>query len=182
MTTWPNWVDLIVITLLLVKCYGGFHRGFLTELFRSIGAVAVTALTVNYSGVVANWVQPWLKFDPVVVTFLVFWLLFLGLMFIRRWLLNLVAQAITWERMHWTTQGLGLILGALQGFWWSGVILLALSSSGFTYLAQSVEERSVSGPQLLTIARESLERVTDHFPGGEGRGPTLMPPAKLTLH
>ncbi|MBI1991840.1 MAG: CvpA family protein [Candidatus Omnitrophica bacterium] len=178
MTTWPNWVDLIVATLLLLKCYGGFHRGFLTELFRSLGAVVVTALTINYSGVVASWLQPWLRFDPVLVNVLVFWLLFLGLMFIRRRLLSLAAQAITWERIHWTTQGLGLVLGALQGLWWSGIILVALSSSGFIYLQQSVEERSVSGPWLLTISREYLEGLSDRFPGGAYRGPTLIPPLR----
>ncbi|MBI3011835.1 MAG: CvpA family protein [Candidatus Omnitrophica bacterium] len=166
---------------MLLKCYGGFHRGFLTELFRSLGAVAVTALTINYSGVVASWLQPWLRFDPVLVNFLVFWLLFLGLMFIRRRLLNLVARVIQWERIHWATQGLGLVLGALQGLWWSGIILVALSSSGFIYLQQSVEERSVSGPWLLSTSREYLERLSGYFPGGENRGPTLIPPARLTL-
>ena len=177
-TTWPNWVDLVVLTLFLIKSYNGYQRGFFIEFFRLIGIICVTVVAVNYSSTVTRWVQAWIALDPVLTGFIIFWLFFLSLLFLRRLLLRGLAQLIKWERVHWITQGLGFICGALQGLWWVGLIVLACSSSGFTYLRESVEERSVVGPRLLTMSRDYLERLSDLFPGGRNREPSLIPSAK----
>lgn len=179
MTTWPNWVDLVIVTILLVRCYNGFHAGALGECLKLIGTVCATVLTMNYAGVVADWLQGWFRFNPTLTDLLGFWLLLLALLFARNLLLGLVTRLIKWERVHWTIQGIGLALGALQGLWWSGLLLLALASSGFFYLRESVEQRSVLGARLLPISRESIERVSDRFPGAHNRLPDLVPPMKL---
>ena len=178
MTTWPNWVDLIVLILVLTRGYNGLHRGALMELLRLTGVVVVTVLVVNYASVVESWLRPWLRINAAASTVLVFWGCFFLSMFIMNRLLGYASQAITWERSHWLTQGIGLVLGTLRGLWWSGLILLVLSSSGVTYLQESVEERSLVGPGLLAISRETLEQLSDRFPGGQNRGPILIPPVK----
>ncbi len=86
-----------------------------------------------------------------------------------------VAGVIKWERVHWLLQGMGLLLGGLRGLWWSGFLLIVLASSGFNGLRQSVEERSLIGPQLLPVARRSLEQVVERFPGALPRGSDLVP-------
>ena len=148
------------------------------ELLRLIGAVAVTLVVVNYAGVVGGWLRPWWRIDAVLAAFLVFWGSFVIAMFVMNRLLGSAAQLITWEHSHWLTRGIGLLLGALRGLWWSGLILLALSSSGFFYLQESVEERSLVGPRLLAIAHDTLERLSDSFPGAHHRGPSLLPPVR----
>ena len=52
MTTWPNWVDLIILILILRMSYNGFGRGLLMEMLQLAGAVAITCLSVNYWGLV----------------------------------------------------------------------------------------------------------------------------------
>ena len=178
MTTWPNWVDLIIVTLVLRACYNGFGRGILAELLSLIGAVSVTALTVNYTETVKGKLGSWLWFNPSVNAFLVFWGLFLILLFAVRLLLRRVTEVLKWERVSWLTQGIGMVLGGVRGVWWSGFIILALSSSGFSYLQESVEHRSLLGPRLLELSQANLERIADQFPGAQGRGETLIPPAK----
>ncbi len=148
------------------------------ELLRLIGAVVVTLVVVNYASVVGGWLRPWWRIDAVLTVFLVFWGCFVVSLFIMNRLLGYATQLTTWERSHWLTQGIGLLLGALRGLWWSGLILLALSSSGFMYLQESVEERSLLGPRLLAITHDTLEQLSDSFPGAQHRGPTLIPPAK----
>lgn len=175
---WPNWVDLIVVIVLLRTCYSGFGRGFLTELLNLAGAVTVTAIAVNFWGVVAKRLQPWLWIDPAYTPVVVFWLIFLTMALGLRWVLARVGDVIKWERLHWTIQGLGLLLGGLRGLWWAGFLLIVLTTSGFVYLRDSVEARSVLGPRLVEIARNSMGRIADRFPGASSRGVTLVPPMK----
>lgn len=179
MTTLPNWIDLTVVTIILRTCYNGFGRGFLTELLSLVGAVTITSLTLNYAGVVSARLKALVQLQPSLVSVAVFWGLFLIVALAVRVTLRRVAEVIKWERLHWTVQGAGLVLGGLRGLWWSGFLLVALSSSGFVFLRQSVEARSMFGPRLLSISREGLARAADRFPGAGGRGPELVPPMKL---
>jgi len=91
-----------------------------------------------------------------------------------------LTEVIKWERLHWAIQGLGLMLGALRGLWWSGMILVVLTASGITYLQESVEQRSVLGSHFAQVARESIQRIADRFPGASLRGPVLVPPLRPT--
>jgi len=175
---WPNWVDLVVVIVLLRTCYSGFGRGFLTELLNLAGVISVTAITVNYWHTLTKRLQPWLWIDPAYAPLVVFWLIFLTMALGLRWVLARVGDVIKWERLHWTIQGLGLILGGLRGLWWAGFILIVLTASGFAYLRDSVEARSVLGPRLVEIARGSMGRIADRFPGASGRGEAFVPVMK----
>ena len=176
METLPNWIDLIVITLVLRTCYNGFGRGLLTELLSLIGAVSSTSLTLNYAGVVSKWVTAWVPTGGSFMRVGVFWGFLLTVTLVVRIVLRRAAEVIKWERLHWAMQGMGLVLGGLRGLWWSGFLLVVLSSSGVAFLRQSVEERSMFGPRLLHVAREGLARAADRFPGARGRGPEPVPP------
>jgi len=176
--TWPNWVDLIVLILLFRGCYSGFGRGVLAELFNLALAVGTTMLVLNYWSVVAGWIVPWLWFDHTLGTFLLFLALLLLGVVLSHEILRRLGELVKWERLHWTTQGLGLILGGIRGLWWAGFILIVLASSGFVYLSESVEQRSVMGPRLISLAHESFSRVANRFPGAQHRGREFVPPAR----
>ena len=176
---WPNWVDLIVVTILLRTCYSGFGRGLLAEVLNLVGAVGVTSLTVNYWAWLVHKLRPWLWMDTTLANFIVFAVSFLALMFMVHFIIRRLTELLKWERLHWAIQGVGLVLGGVRGLWWSGVFLVVLTSSGVVYLRSSVEERSVLGPRLVRVARDSLEQVADRFPGAGARGGGLLvPPMK----
>lgn len=181
MKVWPNWVDLVVITLFITFCYNGFGRGFLGEVFHLIGSVVATTLTINYAGFLTRWIVNWLPLPPEKVAVVVFWLLFLILMLSMRWLIKRLNQLMHWERLHWFIQGVGLFLGGVRALWWSGFILITCVSSGFSFLQESVEQKSVLGPRLVGISRTTFERVSDRFPGAQYRGESPVPPLDILL-
>lgn len=181
-TTWPNWVDLVIVIILLRTSYNGFGRGLLTEILSLAGAVCATIFTINYVNLVTRWVSPWVWFNQTVAGFIIFIALFLILIFVVHVVIRRLTEVIKWERLHWAVQGLGLMVGALRGLWWSGVILTVLTSSGVIYFQESVEQRSVLGPRLAQMARAHLEQIADRFPGASLRGPALIPPLKPTAH
>ena len=178
MKTWPNWVDLIVIIVVLRSSYNGFCRGFFAEILNLLGALTITALTVNYAGLLARVVQPMVWFNPIVTSFLVFWTLFLICLLAIHLLLRRVTEVIKWEHVHWVLQGSGLVLGGLRGLWWAGFIVLSLTSSGFVYLHESVEERSVLGPKVLEQVHHYMKQGIDYFPGTQYQSEALIPPIK----
>ena len=179
MTRVPNWVDLVVLTILFTKCYNGFHRGFFTELFRLVGLVATTTLVVNYTRVVVGSIQSWLGSNQTLISFMVFWICFLGGILLVHLAVAAAARLITWERIYWVTQLSGLVFGALQGLWWSGLLLITLTTSGFVYVQESVEQRSVFGPHVLSMWRQQLEYVSGTLPGAPNRWSTVVPPMRM---
>ncbi|MDP3723352.1 MAG: CvpA family protein [Candidatus Omnitrophota bacterium] len=172
---WPNWVDLLVVILFLRMCYSGQAHGLLWELLHLVGLISVTALTLNFSTPAAQWLESWLRASPILAAAVGFWGLFLGLLAVKRLLVKLITHAVKWEGAHWAIHGLGGLLGGIRGLWWSGFILIALSLSGWTYVQESVEQRSILGPGLVEVSRKSLTRVADCFPGAQARGQALIP-------
>ena len=172
---WPNWIDVVALTLILRMGYNGSLRGFFTEILNLTASVSITAFTVNYAGLVTGWLQPQWWPAPHVTELAGFWGFFLVLVIGVRLLLKRVAQLIKWERIHWIIQGMGMLLGGLRGLWWSGFFVIVLASSGVTWLRQGVEERSLIGPALLSASRAILEDVAGRFPGAQPHGAELVP-------
>ena len=180
MTRWPNWIDLLIVSIIFKTCYNGFVRGILAELLNLIGAVGVTAVTLNFAGVVTKWLQPWITTAPYIVTLIGFWGLFFALFVMVRLIVRRVTELLRWERLYWFVQGIGLFFGGVRGLWWAGFLLVVLVSSGFPFLAVSVEKGSVLGPRLLVVAQVTLEQVADRFPGAPYRPVVLVPPIQPT--
>jgi uncharacterized membrane protein required for colicin V production len=143
-----------------------------------MGVVALTVLTLNYGGVAAAWLAPWVGWPPYLVALTGFWGLFAILWFTVRFTIRRVTELLKWEQVHWVIQGVGFFLGGVRGLWWTGFLLIVFVSSGLTFLAASVEQESVLGPRLLKIARTSIQRVADRFPGAQRRGGVPVPPLR----
>jgi uncharacterized membrane protein required for colicin V production len=152
----------------------------LTELLTLLGVVSVTALACNFYGVVAQWVLPWWRHDPNVLQLVCFFLLLFGGVLFLHALLRKLETLIKWERLHWTIQGMGLILGGIRGLWWGGLAVLLMLALGLPYLTNSIQERSVLGPHLVTVATQSIEWVADRYPGHASRV-VLIPTMNIRL-
>ena len=147
-----------------------------TEILYLLGAISVTALTVNYWNLLLSWVRPWSSLPVQLIAPIVFWALFLIVLVFAHMVLHRLTGLIRWERLHWLIQGIGMIVGTVRGLWWSGLILLALTMSGFAYLQESVQQRSVVGPRLALLSRTQIEWIADKFPGARFRGDVFIPP------
>ena len=179
---WPNWIDLIIVTIIWATSYSGFGRGFLAEFLNLISAVAITALTINLAEPAAGFLRAWLPLSPPAVTVLAFWGLFLTLWFAARAIRKRVADVIKWERFNWFIQGMGLLLGGLRGLWWAGFLLLALTASGYSFLNESVNKQSVLAPRLLNAFHVSLEEASHRLPGARFKGEHPVPPLRPVTH
>lgn len=176
-TTWPNWVDVIIVTIVIRTSYVGFSRGILSELLDIAVLISITVLTINFGEAISRGIREQAAVDPVLVTYIIFWAFFLSLIVMARAVFRRLTAIIgKWEPIHWMIRWIGMLIGAGRGLWWAGVVLVALTSSGFVYLRDSVETRSLLGSRMVGVARQTLEHVADYFPGATQRSEHLMPP------
>ena len=126
-----------------------------------------------------GWFGEQLGLKQPFLNWLAFWTLFLVLVFAIRWLIKRVASFLKWDSLMWLTQWTGLALGAVRGLWWTGICLLILVSSGWSYLQESIEQRSLGGPKVIELWRQGITRVTEHLPLPSGVD-TTFPPAVVT--
>ena len=180
MTSWPNWVDLVVLSLLARGCFFGFGRGVIAELLYFLGAVCVTVLACNGSIGLSHWVAPWWHNDPELLQAAAFWLVFLvGLLLVYR-ILRQLAAAVLREGLHpWPTQLLGLIIGAIRSAWWTVLLLLFLQSLNSDYLNASIQQRSLSAPHLTKFVEPHMRLVVEVFPGHPQSRNPLIPTMKI---
>ncbi|HEX9780588.1 MAG TPA: CvpA family protein [bacterium] len=171
----PNWVDLAILIVFWRGCYGGLARGLFPELVRLAVAVVITALTLNYAGIVIVTVQPLLG-GGLLAQFLLFLAFFLTLVLIARLTIRQVAKLTELDKRTWGLHALGLLVGGVRGLWWAGCLTVLLVSTGVPYLRASVMDRSLIGGRLTGIAERTLVGVADRFPGAGFRSRVLIPP------
>lgn len=178
--SWPNWVDLVILTIVLTASYRGVGRGVLAELFNLVGVVSATALSCNYYPLASEKIAPWLSVvKPEILTFSTFLIL---LVVARCVLVGIVARLlvrlIKCDVTSWITNTGAFLLGGLRGLWWSGLLLLILLATDTPYLKESIEARSLAGPRLVQLSQHSVGWVTQHYPGAVAQAepvPTLKP-------
>ena len=175
MTYLPNWVDFIVLILLLRATYVGFDGGVLAAVLNLLAAVSATSLAVNYAMPLWTLLDPWVPLYEAVGQWASFWLLFLCTVLTMQWLARKVTGATKGERIYSITQIFGVVFGALRGLWWSAVFLIALVSSGLPYLVESATQRSLAAPSMISPARELVARVAEQYPGAGNRHQSLIP-------
>lgn len=176
--TWPNFIDLIIVSIFLIDCYKAFGRGLLTELLSLVGAVTVTSFAMNWWRPTAQRLAPYLWTDAQMATFLVFLGMVLFGLLVVHFIVQKLSDVFKWERLHWGIQGLAMVFGALRGLWWAGLMVVILTASGFDYLKKSVMDESILGPHLQALAEQHIAQMADLFPGAGHRGTALVPPMR----
>lgn len=154
-----NWIDILVITLLLRICYVAIKKGLLSEFFKLLGTIAAIYLSLHYYTILSDWVGERL---PVVkekapLEFLDF-LMFLVLAILGY--LIFVALRFTFYRFIKTeatprlNQWGGFILGMARGFLLLGLVIYALVISSIGYLKTSVKN-SYLGGRIIQLAPDT---------------------------
>ena len=171
-----NWVDVFILTIVFRTLYTGFSRGLLNELFGLLGLLASSVLAMYFGGLVMDWIGIQLNVRQPVLNWLVFWVLFLLLVLGIRWVVKRLASFLKWDSLTWFTQWAGLALGAVRGLWWAAICLMILTSSGWSYLQESIEQRSLCGPTVIALWRGGMTRMVAYLPSASGIE-TAFPPA-----
>jgi uncharacterized membrane protein required for colicin V production len=119
-----NWVDFVLIALLLTAIIIGSKKGLVRELSASVAVFTVIILTVNYIDGFAVWVNDKLGVSPLISAFVSFILLLAFSYGLFKLLAYLFYQVATIKSAGKRDQVGGAIVGLVRG--WLSIGLLTL--------------------------------------------------------
>jgi uncharacterized membrane protein required for colicin V production len=149
-----NWVDVVVVIILIRIGYVALKNGLVLELFKFLGTILATYLSLHYYIIFSEYLgsRMGLKNIPweflVLLSFIILAILgYLILVVLRKIFSRLIKLEAVPKLNKWG----GFILGIARAFLSISLIMFILIISGRSYLKESVKA-SYSGSYLFSIA------------------------------
>ena len=178
MITKINWVDLLIVIIMLRISYVAFQDGLSHEIFPLFGTAGTAVICLQYYHKIALFIHNNAVTVPTAlldfVTFVVL-IVIVGLLFK---LLRVVVDKLIKVTWHPAAEKFGgLLCGALRASVVVSMVLIILALMPLPYLQRSIRDRSLMGMQFLRIAPNIHSKVSWALPtlkleegstGGEG--------------
>ncbi len=159
-----NWVDVLVIVVLLKVCYAASKNGLPVEIFKLLGTVAATFIALHYYTALSDFALSGInkpKMSLEFVDFLCFLVLAEASYLIFVFLRKITFQLIKIEAVSTLNKWGGFILGIARAVLLSGLIIFALTISSITYFKNSVIS-SYSGKRLFKVCLDTYTAIWDN--------------------
>lgn len=160
-----NWVDVLVVIIMIRICYVAFMDGLSHEMFPLIGSVIVLITSLRYYQTFGSAIsQNLFGFSPEVANFLSFTIIIIGMGFIVRVLKGLLDKIVQVSWHPILEKFGGLVLGIAKGAIVTSLVLIMLALLPLPYLQWSIRERSLTGMSFLRIGPVIYSKTAGLFP------------------
>lgn len=159
-----NWIDLLVVILLVRSGYVGFTKGLSWELFRLVGCVAAALISVYYYENVAQLASDYVSALYPFSKLISFTGLYLIIFLIFKFINALIAKLVLIEIFSTLEHLGGFLLGLVRGSIILSLLLISLLYVPIPYFEKSVRERSYIGPGVVKIVPFMYEKASNIFP------------------
>jgi membrane protein required for colicin V production len=160
-----NWVDILIVTVVLRISYVAYKDGLSHEIFPLIGSVGTAVLSLHYYRNLSQYIyQNAVKLPMRLLDFLSFVILLIVIGLIFK-LLRVISDKIikvTWHPL--VEKAGGLIVGFARGSVVVSILLVILSLMPLSYLQWSIRDRSLMGMGFLRIVPGIYARVSGALP------------------
>ncbi len=165
-----NWIDILVLIILIRTSYVGFTQGIFYE-FLTTASVIIAAFVALYKFKdIGGFFVDKLNLPIEFSNFLGFILLVLGTFAVVRYIRNLLFKIVKVEIFSTFQKYGGLIAGFLRGSLLASLILLCLLLIPNDYIRYSVRDRSFSGVAFLKVAPICYDYTVGVIPRLKGAG------------
>jgi uncharacterized membrane protein required for colicin V production len=159
-----NWVDVLIVIIVLRNTYIGSHRGFLGELFYILGVYLTIILAIHLYSIVSNFMNRYLLI-PLNVSDLISFLLITFIIFFGfRFIYGFIQKIIKVDVFPVINKVGGSLLGFCRGYVVSTLVVLILLLIPIEYITISAKTRSVFAPFFIktgvTLYRKSLSVIS----------------------
>lgn len=169
-----NWIDVLVVILILRISYVGFRNGLSHEIFPFSSAIIISIIGLNYYHKIGSYISSNLVKMPIALSdFLSFLILILATGFILK-LVRVVLDNIIKVEWHPLVERLGgALLAMLRAVVVTSLVLITIALMPFSYLQWSIRDRSLIGMYALRAAPEIYDRFSWFIPGIKAKGDKL---------
>ena len=163
-----NWVDVLVVILMLRISYVAFRDGLSHEIFSFLGSVLIVILVMRYYAVFGSFISRNTMNMPAELSdFLSFIILVAASGFLVR-LLRIMLDKVLKIQWHPMIEKLGgLAVGMMKAYIVTGIVLMALDLMPLSYLQRSIRDKSLTGKYFLAAAPRIYNRLEVFLPAAK---------------
>jgi hypothetical protein len=159
-----NWLDIVLLVLILRGIYIGVKLGLTAELFNFFGILVSLILAVLWYSRTADVLVVNFKLPVWLSQFLCFIIIAQLIRFIFKYGLALLLKILNVQFIPQLERIGGGIIGFGRGIILSGIIILAIGLIPNNYLRESIEEKSFSGKFLVKATEGTYLSLTFWLP------------------
>ena len=160
-----NWVDVLVIIIILRTSYVAFSEGLSHELFPLVGSLVLAISSLHYYARLGTFIRTNLMNMPVAMSeflSLLAIVVVVGLLFkLLKFLLDLIIK-VEWNPL--VEKFGGIVVGIFRAFVAASLVLMIMSLIPLSYLQRSIRDRSVTGTYVLGICPYIYEKACKVLP------------------
>ena len=172
-----NWLDFVLLALLVGSIALGVKRGLIREVMGFIGLVIGVVVAINKVDAVTAWVLSHMKASPVAVSFISFVLILAAFYFAFRLLGVLFNKALSISSLGRIDQVGGGLIGFIRGWVLVGFVLFLLFYLPFPQRFYDSIENSFFAPALTGSVPMIYEGTVFLHP----QSPAFMPKIRSSL-
>lgn len=172
-----NWLDFVLLALLIGSIALGVKRGLIREVMGFIGLVIGVVIAINKVDAVTAWVLSHMKASPVAVSFVSFVLILAFFYVAFRFLGMLFKKAISLSSLGKIDQVGGGVVGFVRGWVLVGFVLFLLFYLPFPQRFYDSIENSFFAPALTGSVPMLYESTNFLHP----QSPAFMPKIRSSL-
>lgn len=165
-----NWIDIVILTILLRTGYVGLKQGLTKHFFSFIGMIAASCLAIHYYERVAGFLTSNMNFSsgsPAIL--LSFILLTVGAILFFKFVIFIILRVLKVEFASFLEKSGGLIIGIFYGLVLSSLLLLIFSFSEASYVKGSLE-KSYAAQWVIKIAPLTYDAILKILPIAPSEG------------
>lgn len=161
-----NWIDIVIITLLIRSSYVGYRRGIWGELTSLIGIYAALVISLQIYQPVGKFVMNFIPHQDKLYE--MYFLTFVAVVIITGFLFAVIGTSILTKllRLHLykiVVQVGGVLLGVINGAMLSALVITALDIAPVQYFEDSIHQGSLMGSSFRKVADNVHESSTVIF-------------------
>lgn len=160
-----NWVDVLVVILMLRISYVAFRDGLNREIFSFLGSLLIVVLAMHYYTVFGSFISRNAMNIPAELSnFLSFLILVAASGFLVRLLRVILDKAVKIQWHPVIEKFGGLAVGMMKAYVVTGIVLMTLGLMPLSYLQWSVKDKSLTGKYFLAAPAGIYNRLEGFLP------------------
>jgi len=163
-----NWLDVVVIVILVITTLIGFKRGLIKSIIPLVGVVVGIILAGRFHGSVADWLSNWIESSSQ-AEIAAFAIIFIAVTVAAMVLARVLSGFIRALFLGWVDKLGGIAFGLILGGVLSGAFVALLAKYPFWGLEDTIQNSSLADflldrfPFVLNLLPGDFESVRQFF-------------------
>ncbi|NQT46636.1 MAG: CvpA family protein [Candidatus Omnitrophica bacterium] len=159
-----NWVDCVILIILIRTTYVGFSRGLSWEIIRLLGVVVAFVLAIHNYDKIGYFIGSNSPIPPIAANIFSFLVLVFGTALVFKFIGFGLHKILAIELLSPIEHVGGLLLGFIRGIALALITLVIMLIMSVPYIDDSIKGRSFFGSKLLRVAPIIYDATARLFP------------------